>query len=82
MNRKQLYDTLRQSDARITFTKVDGTVRVMDASLRDQHVAPEYRAATLSQLETDATTLRVYSIKDKGFRSVIAENVTNVEVLA
>lgn len=80
INVEALKHELNQRVVTVTFTKVNGDVRVMDCTTNLQLVPPSgwpQGKVELSE-ETKQKTIRVYDVKANGWRSFLAENVTQV----
>jgi hypothetical protein len=78
--RVQLQDQLRSGVTTITFTKVDGTERVMKATL-DPALLPEQTDIEeyISERRQNEEVLAVWDVEKEGWRSFRLENVTRVE---
>lgn len=78
--REQLKDQLRTGVTTITFTKVDGTERVMKATL-DRSLLPEQMDVEeyISEKRQNEDVLAVWDVEKEGWRSFRLENVTRVE---
>jgi hypothetical protein len=78
--RVQLQDQLRSGVTTITFTKVDGTERVMKATL-DPALLPEQMDIEeyISERRQNEEVLAVWDVEKEGWRSFRLENVTRVE---
>lgn len=78
--REQLKDQLRSGVTTITFTKVDGTERVMKATL-DRSLLPEQMDVEeyISEKRQNEDVLAVWDVEKEGWRSFRLENVTRVE---
>jgi|TARA_B110000503_G_scaffold118357_1_gene179212 hypothetical protein len=80
MNRDEIVKALRSGIARVTFTKVNGDVRVMDCTLKSDLIPESQRPATVPDDEGVLVTLdviRVFDVKADGWRSFRVANVTN-----
>ena len=66
----------------VTFTKVDGTVRVMNCTLKPE-LLPVVEAKPLAEgkqpRKESTTSIRVYDLEKKEWRSFTTKNVTKVE---
>lgn len=78
--REQLKDQLRTGVTTITFTKVDGTERVMKATL-DRSLLPEQMDVEeyISEKRQNEDVLAVWDVEKEGWRSFRLENVIRVE---
>lgn len=76
--RKWIVDMLKFGPTRITFTKKDGTERVMNCTLKDDLVEQyEKKTERVKQLSLD--TCAVYDLDNKGWRSFRFDSVKIVE---
>ena len=80
-DKQEILDLLKSHTLQITFTKVDGTQRVMDCTLRES-VLPAAKSTTAARKEKPVNVLAVWSVKDAGWRSIKLESISNVRVLA
>lgn len=78
--REQLKDQLRSGVTTITFTKVDGSERVMKATL-DRSLLPEQMDVEeyISEKRQNEDVLAVWDVEKEGWRSFRLENVIRVE---
>lgn len=76
-NREELLKQLIHGVLQVTFTKADGSTRVMDATLAP-YLLPE---ATQRSNHTDETLI-VYDLDAEGWRSFRLDRLTGVEILA
>ena len=74
MVRMELVEILRDVDARITFTKVNGETRVINATLREE-VVPE----TKDGKKKNDSVLAVYDLDKQAWRSFRVGSVRLVE---
>jgi len=64
----------------VTFTKVDGTERVMNCTLKPELLPEAKPLAEGKQPRKESTTsIRVYDLEKKEWRSFTTKNVTRVE---
>ena len=84
MNREQIKQTLQESIASVTFTKVNGDKRVMQCTLNEAYLPPAKKDDPMSQKkvrEINEEVLSVWDTKAEGWRSFRIENVTSVDVV-
>lgn len=91
MNRSELLEILHNNVANITFTKVNGDVRVLKGTLLDQflpqkEVAPDgVESETIVETQTRKATndnvVVVFDIESDGYRSFRVDSVTAVEII-
>ena len=85
--KEELYEQLRNGVYEINFQKTDGSDRVMECSLQ-KGVVPdsvEQIAGRQMQLDTtgnDRNILRVWSLKDLGWRSVRVTHINSIKKVA
>jgi hypothetical protein len=78
--REWLNDMLHHGPAKVTFTKADGTERVMNCTLEpDQLPVVEIKEGAKPRKES-TTSLRVFDLDKKEWRSFTIKNVKNVEI--
>ena len=83
MDRNQLIETLRTNVCEVTFTKVDGSLRVMPCTLKEG-IVPPYEAKlddTKSPRAKNESVLSVWCLDAGSWRSFRVDNVTEVKVL-
>jgi hypothetical protein len=82
MDVTQLRSLLRQNVVTVTFTKVNGDIRVMDCTTKWELIPPSGWPQGKIELseETSNKTIRVYDVKAQGWRSFIIDNVTQVDL--
>ena len=73
-----LKDNLERSILRITFTKVDGTTRVMDCTLLSKYIG-DYESK--HNHTENPEVIAVWSVADKGWRSIKVINITELSVI-
>lgn len=75
---------LRVTTVKVTFTKKDGTVRVMSCTL-DPSVLPVVEPVVLAEgkkpRKESTTSIRAYDTDINEWRSFTTKNVTNVEIV-
>jgi hypothetical protein len=78
ISRAELTASLRARDAEITFTKKDGTERIMKCTLRED-VAIPYEKKTDRTREGIENILPVWDLEANGWRSVNIETIKDVK---
>jgi hypothetical protein len=78
INKQELTTQLRESIKTITFTKVDGTERVMKCTLMDKHL-PEQRDVEeyISRKKNDDVCV-VWDIEKEGWRSFRIDSIKEI----
>jgi hypothetical protein len=74
-----LVDMLRKSVVTVTFTKVDGTERVMNCTLLPSFLPEEYRNNAPMLTESAPMTVSVWDVDVSGWRSFRLDTVTSVK---
>lgn len=75
--RKWLISHLKCSDIEITFTKKDGTERLMKCTLKEDVVVP-YEKKTDKVKEKNSDTLSVWDVEKNAWRSFRWDSIKNV----
>lgn len=76
----ELNNLLTQSVVTVTFTKVDGSTRIMKCTKNFDHIPSEYHPSGSSNV-TNPDIIRVYDVENEGWRSFHAESVISVVVV-
>jgi hypothetical protein len=87
-DREQLTEMLRNNVCHVTFTKVDGSVRVMPCTLKESLLPPAPVHVTNTDNPVDfprakkanPNTISAWCLDKKEWRSFRVANVTNVEI--
>lgn len=78
---REIKHLLQEHDCEITFTKVDGSVRVMPCTLREQAM-PQREAMTLHETRVfKPETISVWCLDKDQWRAFKVANVTQIRVL-
>lgn len=79
--KENLVDTLRHNIVTVTFTKVDGTERVMKCTLMSEHVpnAPKTNGEVVLK-ETSSNTISVWDTDASGWRSFRVDNIKSISM--
>jgi hypothetical protein len=82
MLHKWLRDMLSVTEAKITFTKVDGTERVMKCTLEATKLPPVViKEDAKPRKQSDSTkALRVFDIEKQEWRSFTIKNIKHIEL--
>ena len=82
MEKDQLKKMLQESRCEVTFTKVDGSVRVMPCTLRSGDLPPAVEKTDSTRIRKDnPDTISVWCLDKNEWRSFRVANVQKVEVL-
>jgi hypothetical protein len=76
---KLLRDLLSEHDCEITFTKKDGTERVMPCTLRPEALPKRLTESTKTHTNE---TISVWCLDQKSWRSFIVDNVKSLKLLS
>lgn len=81
LTKEELVDTLKNNVCEVTFTKVNGEVRVMPCTLKED-IVPAYERKTPVNEATDKekATLSVWCTDKNAWRSFRVDSVTKVEI--
>lgn len=77
--RDNLKDVLNAGYATVTFTKADGSNRVMECTLRHDLIPEANRPKGESQIKENLDTIRVFDIEKNAWRSFRVDSVISVE---
>lgn len=78
--RQWMVDMLKVGPMTVTFTKKDGSERVMNCTLeKDKLPAIEIKETTKTRKE-NLDVVSVYDLDAKGWRSFVLKNVTNIKI--
>lgn len=79
MNREQLIDLLKNNVCSVTFTKVDGTTRRMECTLKDEFLPEAYRGkgTVLTEGGSSISVMETATNQWKAFR---IDSVLKVEI--
>jgi hypothetical protein len=80
MTRNELKELLKNNRCEVTFTKVNGEVRVMPCTLMESEL-PAQPATATTETKVNEETLSVWCLDKKSWRSFRVANVTKIEVL-
>ena len=75
--RNWLKDVLQNGTAEVTFTKKDGTERIMRCTLKED-ILPVVESKESSTRKTNDATLAVFDVEANGWRSFTLRNVKRV----
>lgn len=69
MNKQKLIEALRSGSVTVKFTKVNGTVRTMNATLKSELLPEKVDEAVSTTRAKNEEVLNVWSVDDAGWRS-------------
>lgn len=79
MERSALIEDLRSRVVTVTFTKKDGSERVMQATLHPDYLPPVDPDKAPSTRPVNEANVSVYDVEANGWRTIIIENIISVE---
>ena len=79
--RANLVDSLKTSTLEVTFTKKDGTERVMTCTLDPAKLPPAPIKENATSKKENLTIVSAYDLNADGWRSFIVKNVKQVKVI-
>jgi hypothetical protein len=74
----QVKQILSKGLSRITFYKLDGTLREMTCT-RDTTIIPADQVRTESNRSESSTAVPVYDVENDGWRSFVLENLVSID---
>jgi hypothetical protein len=78
LNRNEVLAVLKENISEVTFTKKDGTQRVMQATLQTEYLpAQEPKKETTASKKVNEAVVAVFDVEANGFRSFRLDSVTN-----
>lgn len=78
---KWLKGMLQVSPVTVTFTKKDGTERVMKCTLDPKELPPQPVNENKTERKNSDTALAVYDLEAKGWRSFVIKSIKRVELV-
>lgn len=80
MNYQEILELLQHHDCEVTFTKADGSTRVMPCTLRPEAMPPKLTESK-NPRAVNETLISAYCLDKQEWRSFKVANVTNIKVL-
>jgi len=80
MSYEEILKLLSNNDCEVTFTKVDGSVRVMPCTLRATAL-PLKLTESKNTKEKNTAVISAYCLDKQEWRSFRVDNVTNIKVI-
>lgn len=77
MTKNEIVPQLKECVATVTFTKVDGTLRIMKCTLKSD-VLPEANTNAKSTRTVSENILPVWDIENNGWRSVRLDSIKSI----
>jgi hypothetical protein len=81
IDREMLVKNLKKMDAEVTFTKLNGDVRVIKCTLQ-KSVVPEKKTTPAESKVVNPDVLPVWDIEKSAWRSFRYDTITNVKFMA
>jgi len=78
---KQIKTMLTENICEVTFTKVDGSVRVMPCTLNSAHIPPAPIKEDKKPKKVNPEVVSAYCIDKQEWRSFRVANVTDIKIL-
>jgi WYL_2, Sm-like SH3 beta-barrel fold len=78
---REIIDLLHEHDCEVTFTKVDGTVRVMPCTLREEAMPARDAAKFHETRVVNEKVISAFCLDKMEWRSFRVDNVTGIKVL-
>lgn len=78
MDYVSIFNTLKDNTCEVKFTKVDGTERVMKCTLNEKYLPAQVDVEEISQDTTPKTSIAVWDIEKKGWRSFRIDSVKTI----
>jgi hypothetical protein len=79
MTRQDIKELLRDSVAEISFTKKDGTERIMKCTLQSNLIPEEHTPKGTSTAKENLDIINVFDLDKIGWRSFLVDNVQYVK---
>jgi len=80
MEYQEILALLQNNDCEVTFTKVDGSVRVMPCTLRPEALPPKLTENRKTRAVNE-TLISAYCLDKQEWRSFKVANVTKIDVI-
>ena len=80
MEYQEILALLQNNDCEVTFTKVDGSVRVMPCTLRTEALPPKLTESTKTRAVNE-TVISAYCLDKQEWRAFKVANVTKIEII-
>lgn len=81
VTQEKLVEMLQEGEVEVTFTKKDGTRRVMRCTRHDALLPPQTNTSTTPARREHPNQIRVYDLESDAWRSFMYPSVTNVTPL-
>jgi hypothetical protein len=75
---EKIKNTLMNNRAKVTFTKADGTERVMICTLDESHIPVEYMPTGKAKHHNSHDTICVFDLENNGWRSFRVDSVHEI----
>jgi len=80
MEYQEIVDLLHNNDCEVTFTKLDGSVRVMPCTLRSEALPAKLNESKKTKAKNE-TVISAYCLDKQEWRSFKVANVTKIEII-
>ena len=71
---------LREYVLKITFTKKDGSERIMLCTLREDNIIPYEKKTDVIKVKKDDGNITVWDVENSSFKRVIVSSITDCEI--
>jgi hypothetical protein len=72
-----IYGSLTAGIVEVTFTKKDGTTRVMKCTLRNELIPTEHAPKGTGKVKVNTDVISVFDVENQGWRSFNCNSVTS-----
>jgi hypothetical protein len=79
MKKSEIQKILRDRVATVTFTKTDGTQRVMKCTLKESSIPVAHQPKGESTRKENDNVLAVFDVEKEGWRSFAMDSIINVQ---
>ena len=80
MEKTEITNTLRENVCKVTFTKVDGTERVMRCTLQEAYLPTVVKDETKQPRKKNDKVVAVWDLEKDAWRSFLINSVKDLEV--
>ena len=79
MKKSEIQKILRDRVATVTFTKKDGTERVMKCTLNESSIPAAHRPKGEAPRKENDTVVAAFDVEKEGWRSFTIESIINIQ---
>lgn len=81
MEKSELVDLLKNNVVEVTFTKVDGDLRVMSSTLMESHLPAREPISDAPKKKENPEVISVWDTNKQGWRSFRVKNVVETKII-